>query len=228
MSKNIAGVSVALKTNIWLTPVLETFHNNIYKYIDTVGCKNDLPYFYNERTTVSLLAGAAWNSGFVCLQDYATQKNDPSRKGPSKKFGYGDLYIRSINEKKEASFETKQIFPNINYTKTSVTDSKQFISGINKAQIDATQIRDTKNKFSVLFVTPRFPKERWCDDYDNIMNKIDSIVDEGHQYANDSKTDIFTWCFPHTSSVNSFFSRAKNGKEFYCAGVMSFFQKIII
>ncbi len=90
-----------------LGPVLDSWNTLIGKYCQTQP--NDLPYWYNERATLSMVAAAAWASGGIALEEYSS----PKRAGPRGDVGNGraDLWIRVGSL--ELGLEAKQAWPTI-------------------------------------------------------------------------------------------------------------------
>ncbi len=64
----------------------------------------DAPYFYNERANVSVLAGAAWRSGWIALEEFQSKKG---YRNKAKNNGRADLYFanESFEELIEAKFK---------------------------------------------------------------------------------------------------------------------------
>ena len=78
----------------------------IEKYCEK-RCWEDVPWWYNERASLSLFAAAVWNSGGIALEEYSTSKSHRKERWP----GRGDIYV-SINGK-EYIIEAKQVWCSI-------------------------------------------------------------------------------------------------------------------
>lgn len=52
-----------------LEPVLRTWIECVRQYVAVWGGE-DLPYWYNEQSNVSVLCGAAWRAGWTALEEY--------------------------------------------------------------------------------------------------------------------------------------------------------------
>ena len=65
---------------------------------------DDVPWWYNERASLSFFAGAVWNSGGIALEEYSTGKSHKKESWP----GRGDLYIKIKEE--EYVIEAKQVW----------------------------------------------------------------------------------------------------------------------
>lgn len=72
-----------------LEPVLRTWVECVRQYVAVWGGE-DLPYWYNEQSNVSVLCGAAWRAGWTALEEYQV-----GRIGDEAEYGAGrnDLYI---------------------------------------------------------------------------------------------------------------------------------------
>ena len=95
----------------WAT-TLEEWHLAIERYCRiTEGADN--PYWYNERANIGILAGAAWRSGKIALEEFQMQKivfteNGTLEESPKKeKSGRCDLWISDGNKSEfiEAKFK---------------------------------------------------------------------------------------------------------------------------
>ena len=87
------------KLKHWNKMILE-WHRVIEDYGRLVG--DDAPYWYNERANISILAGAAWRSGKLALEEFGHEKSD--KKGQyrgDRWMGRCDLWLKE--KKEEAS-----------------------------------------------------------------------------------------------------------------------------
>ena len=66
-----------------LEDVIKNWFGVIDDYIKYFG-GNDVPYWYNERASISTLAAAAWKSGGIALEEYSMQKGDEGNPRPGK------------------------------------------------------------------------------------------------------------------------------------------------
>lgn len=84
------------------------------RYVELLN-RTDCCWWYNERTNVSVLAGAAWSLGWTAIEEYPSSKK---RKGDTEEIpdsntskGRVDLYIK--NELKSIALEAKHIWHNL-------------------------------------------------------------------------------------------------------------------
>lgn len=81
--------------------IMEEWMLSIERYTRIMN-GNDAPYYYNERANISVLAGAAWKSGWVALEEFQSKKGYRNR---AKTNGRTDLYF--ANEADEELIEAK-------------------------------------------------------------------------------------------------------------------------
>lgn len=81
--------------------ILEEWLLLIDRYCRTMK-GNDAPYIYNERANISILAGAAWRSGRIALEEFQGEKG---YRNKVKKLGRVDLWLS--NEIDEEYIEAK-------------------------------------------------------------------------------------------------------------------------
>lgn len=72
--------------------LFEKWLEGIDRYISLT--EGDVPYWYRERANVSFLAGAAWQCGWVAMQEFETEKQKPKGRNKAWK-GRCDLFICS-------------------------------------------------------------------------------------------------------------------------------------
>ncbi len=152
----------------------------------------DAPYWYNERANISVLAGAAWRSGWIALEEFQMTKVDIDDETNEvivnddfvKRLGRADLYISSgsSNEYIEAKFRWLSL------------DSKDLIGNISrtheKAQKDALKAKgmgDTTH-IAVTFVA-FYAKEKK-------LEIIDELISNAVEQFGDIDSHAFAWCFP--------------------------------
>jgi len=93
-----------------LKKILTAWIAAIERYTD--GCL-DNPWWYNERASLSILAGAAWSmDGWVAMEEFSTQKRlrtlAPGVDAGSLRHGRCDLYIACPSKEASFAFEAKQ------------------------------------------------------------------------------------------------------------------------
>jgi hypothetical protein len=97
----------------WLKPALIAWAKRNIDFCNTmVPTVNAVPYYYNERANISLLAAGAWSAtpGLIALEEYVEAKRRSSR-GRAYYRGRHDLYISGKEqESDECVLEFKQIW----------------------------------------------------------------------------------------------------------------------
>lgn len=92
-----------------ITPVLRKWCELVEYYSEVTG---DASYWYNERATLSTVASAAWQQGWVALEEYSTRKFrgfDPeNQEKPAHGSGRCDIYLCSPHGQGGYACEAKQ------------------------------------------------------------------------------------------------------------------------
>jgi len=136
--------------------------------------EDDAPYYYTERANIGVLAGAAWKSGWISLEEFGARKR-------GKRQGRCDLYIYPSNREIGEYIEAKHIY-NISQTKP----------WLDKAIIDAAKLRPYKEesavKIGVLFITPGI-HEKFSS---NLIDQINQFIKTAAKIS----CDIFAYSFP--------------------------------
>jgi len=83
----LSGVEVVNPQLPGLKPLLNAWTRLVVEYAEAIG---EPPYWCNERADVSILAGAAWRVGGICLEEFSAAKGTKS----AKRKGRADLFIR--------------------------------------------------------------------------------------------------------------------------------------
>ncbi|GAB7217704.1 hypothetical protein [Dickeya oryzae] len=109
------------------------------RYVDLLG-KKDCCWWYNERTNVSVLAGAAWSLGWAAIEEYPSDKKvkgcDEENTDTSK--GRVDLYITNKND--DVAIEAKHAWYNLD---NIVIGDKTIRCKMNKASDDVNCLKKT-------------------------------------------------------------------------------------
>jgi hypothetical protein len=95
------GVTVTSALSKWERP-LRTWFDVLDRY-RTASASPDVAYWYNERATLSTVAGALWLAGYVVLEEYCTRRGG---NGPDAGTGRTDLWCKLDGE--EYTVEAKQ------------------------------------------------------------------------------------------------------------------------
>jgi len=151
----------------------------------------DCPWWYNERASISTLAGAVWNAGGIALEEYSSRK----RKDRRNALGRCDLYF-SIGNKKYVA-EAKQCWLNAGSRTQDMEVNVRKCLG--EACEDSKQNRSEhqggETLIGIAFIVPRIPPS----DLEN------EVVGERIKAVQDALTGIagnecaLAWIFPRDS-----------------------------
>lgn len=126
--------------------LFRSWHNTLIRYENALAEIKDLPYWYNERTNVGLLAAAAISIGAFPIEEYSISRG----KGANRSIGRADLWIRSPNGT-TYDFEAKQKFVTLNFNKVA-NIIRPLLSG---AVMDAKELSERSDfSIGIVFVVP--------------------------------------------------------------------------
>ncbi|MEQ9924937.1 hypothetical protein ABRP60_08190 [Pectobacterium brasiliense] len=119
------------------------------RYVDLLG-KKDCCWWYNERTNVSVLAGAAWSLGWAAIEEYPSNKRMKGclQEDTDTSKGRVDLYITNKND--DVAIEAKHAWYNLDNINESnvITNFK-----MDEARSDANRLVGQADRhFSATFV----------------------------------------------------------------------------
>jgi len=144
-----------------LRPVLEAWIEVVNRYCE-VQSHWDNPWWFNERASLSTLAGAAWSlPNWVALEEYVTTKRGPLPTGRvdedgvrKDRKGRCDLFIR--NKAHHFAIEAKQAWQSIGPQSHGTT---YVHPAMKKAWKDAGKLRldEADHRLAVTFVVPYLP-----------------------------------------------------------------------
>lgn len=162
-------------------PLMEEWLLSIERYCRIMNGK-DAPYLYNERANISLLAGAAWRSGRIALEEFQHDKGYANKK---KTYGRADLWISSDEQDELVEAKCKWI----SLRSYSVPNTANPV--IKKATDDAIRTRANDKGIRAIGIG-FFPVYAPSKFIDNIDELIESTIKE----FQDIEHHILGWCFP--------------------------------
>jgi hypothetical protein len=151
----------------------------------------DVPWWYNERASLSVFAGAVWNSGAFSFEEFSDEKRKISKR--SLKFhraysGRVDLYFNI--RKRDFIAEAKICWPRCG--RLSSGRQKMIEEGLIHACHD---IRISKpngqRRLGVLFVSPRWKT--------NLKHDMNDRIDQWISRICEIDCDAVAWIFPADS-----------------------------
>ena len=150
-------ISPAQDIHLW-KPLFQKWTEFVERYVN-INNGGDAPYWYNERASLSLLTGSAWDLGYIALDEFSTQKvkNEPEEKG----YGRCDAWIST--ETHEISIEAKQLHQLVSVNKLDVA-ARQVGASLKLAYTDATKLTYKNGaRAGVSFCSPCFYESEWGD-----------------------------------------------------------------
>lgn len=120
---------------------------------DDLWGKDDAPWWYNERASVSLLAGAVWQTDGWAFEEFAAKKG----RTRSRRQGRGDLLF-TVKGKTYLG-EAKQVWPLIG--PSAYDPFPQILKSLKAACKDARDMDfegddEADDRIGIVFVAPRF------------------------------------------------------------------------
>lgn len=145
---NHQNLCVSCPTLQPLEPVLRSWIACVQRYID-VWEGEDLPYWYNERANVSVLAGAAWKADWTAIEEYQISKVATEAGEQSTLIGRNDLYL--ANDTYGFCIEAKVAYVDIQDLKKA----KEHIAYRAALAVkDALRLDYSEPRLGALFVAP--------------------------------------------------------------------------
>jgi hypothetical protein len=149
----------------------------------------DVPWWYNERASLSILSGAIWLSGGIAFEEYSDSKRRISRRTGRLLTSYAgrvDFYFEISGH--EFKGETKFCWPGAS---TLWRDQTEFMTySLDEAKRDIRKAHpEGQRRLAVVFATP-FVSER---QEKGLKKRIERIVDQVTKLDGDA----FAWVFPH-------------------------------
>ena len=160
-----------------------------------------VPWWYNERASLSLFAGAIWRMGGIAIEEFSAKKKVRSPKGDGNTEQWrGRIDLQFSYRDNDFVAEAKQAWPKIGRrSKSAAGEIEQALSQARK-DVLATS-RKWGKKLAIVFAAPRFPKSEFADErqllqrWRDIVQRVDchgkaffwlhdceQIVDDGEVY----------------------------------------------
>lgn len=172
---------------VFLEPALSKFLKYLDRYCEATN--GDMPHYYNERATLSLLSAACWETDLVALEEYVSPKNNT-------KYGRGrtDFWVKHPISGRQATIEAKQFF---------MDDPKKIEGCINKCDESAIENIDFETLCSLSFFSPSVSLQKNQNDINKLFEEFkENILSKG--------VDSLTWWLPKRAT-NGF--RRSDNKE---------------
>lgn len=153
MAKHADLVCVSATQIPGVRKLLLAWTDAVLRYCEMHGFQ-DNPWWFNERATLSTLAGAAWNLGWVAVEEFTTEKRKRAPDGVEEgdvQNGRCDLYIRA--KSRDYAVEAKQAWQRVG---SRATGCRTAVAAMDKAWEDASKLQAGEGDFrlAVTFVVP--------------------------------------------------------------------------
>lgn len=155
-AKTIKGIEVQ-RSDKELENLLSAWVKAIVRY--TTANEYDNPWWYNERASLSVLAGAAWTlKNWLALEEFSTLKRhrtlEPGVDRGSLRHGRCDLFVQSPNT--SFAIEAKQTVQSIGARSDGYTFTER---AMREAWADSGDLsnREAYRRFAVTFIVPYIP-----------------------------------------------------------------------
>jgi len=177
------GVRCSKRLHI-LKPLLKEW---ISTNVDIVGAwagAGDFPWWYGERASISVLAGAAWKTGSFAFEEFGDDKKCEKKLQPLY-HGRVDLYLYVRGEHFIA--ETKYCQSSATFESPSTTQKLR--TGLQEAceDVDKCQ-RHGQRKLGILFATPYIAKSQ--------KPRADELLNTWFTAMRSVRCSCSAWVFP--------------------------------
>ncbi|WP_434361544.1 hypothetical protein NF212_24310 [Parasalinivibrio latis] len=168
------SISVIHEKLAYIEPILQHWIECSNQYIDTWN-QSDLPYWYNERANVSILAGAAWKAGWTAIEEYQVPKTDLDKTY----IGRNDLYL--ANKELGVCAEAKVVYIDINSPEDFESYVSQSMSAA-KRDVEDIQGNEDDERLAISFVVGKVKPDV---DMEESINRFKRMATEfpTHAYA---------------------------------------------
>lgn len=171
---------------------------------------DDVPWWYNERTSVGFFAAAVWKKGGQAIDEYTTTKKFRTNRGKTNnKHGRGDLLFY-LKRNKIFAAEAKQVCLSLNRS-----PDKKVISLLKTARKDAVCVPNyygDAKRLGMVFMVPY--TKRKPDQDDEIIQKWINNVKEIAKI----KKIAAAWTFPSVAREKCW--KEPDGTRYYYPGVI--------
>lgn len=170
----------------------------------------DVPWRFNERAQLGLLAAAIWRAGEVSLEEFTSKKIDRFPKASATKYaGRIDLYLNIqgfnfIAESKLAQAILNDCEPRAN---------EKLHAAMERAEHDARKMpAESRSRLAIVFVVPLISTR--------LKNNLDRAIRNWIEKLREYQSDAVAWVFP------SLTRHVKTGRKYYCPGVAVVIRQI--
>ena len=149
--------------------------------------QGDLPWWYGERASTSVLAGAAWRIGGSAFEEFAADKKTGKKRRPTFR-GRVDLYLKVGRQQYIA--EAKYCWSGATSVRPATTQN--LTNRLQEAVEDIRIVpRNGQRKLGILFATPYIAKSRKA--------RVDELLNTWIAAMTSVKCSCSAWVFPAES-----------------------------
>jgi hypothetical protein len=170
-----------------MRPVLDEWTAECHRYRKVM--RHDLPWWYNERASVGLIAAAAARRNWVCIEEYRTRKRDdkPAVKTKKDRHGRCDLYLTSTSGDRGFAIEAKSTWQSLSPKKGTTFPRVQRAWHETWQSVGALTADEAEVRVGALFVVPkcRLSSKLSAGDaqHDESFRKLINKVTKLHRFA---------------------------------------------
>jgi hypothetical protein len=204
MPRTLSGIG-DLESNIekkigWLVPAIEGWVRINRKFSGTY--KTDAMYWYNERPSISTLAGGAFRAGLYVMEEYVTEKIKRRRRAKGRKRVNGriDLFIAGKRADHEAVIEAKMCWVRPGTHKETLARSMKEACG------NALDTDEYGYRLGAVFYVVRLKKD----------NVSETELRRQVERVRNIKPHVIAWCFPEKCRS----LQARKGGKYVWPGVI--------
>jgi hypothetical protein len=156
----------------------------------------DVPWWYNERASLSVLSGAVWRTGNEAFEEYSDNKRGLARKTgrlSNKYSGRIDFYFNIKGH--EFKGESKFCWLGVSTAHADITERLNNL--LSEAKNDARKLEpDDQQRLAIVFATP----------YVTVANKqvLSERINRAIDQAISIPADAFAWVFPELNRCISY------------------------
>jgi len=174
---------------------LPQFEDVLWEWINVVDrCTRswvweDVPWWYNERASVGIFAGAVWRSGGIALEEFSSAKLWTASEGDAAEERYAgrcDLYFKLGKE--EFSAEAKQLWPAAG--KRAPNPVAEIQDSLTKAlwEVRANRAEPGEQQLALVFASPIINV--------SFKNDLDDLIHKWTNAVQNVKCAASAWNFP--------------------------------
>jgi hypothetical protein len=168
-----------------LVPTLKIWQGIVERTAKAWVKDGDTPWWYTERASLSMFAGAIWlNQGFA-FEEYSVYRKVGSKPGAKYRNGRCDIEFNLKHQYYVA--EAKHCWPTLGQSKQNATPMVQ--SRLEQAESEVAQVWESGyHSLAIVFATPRIPVKHESEMEENILEFVAQVKE--------LKKTTVAWVFP--------------------------------